>query len=400
MRVLILNAYSAGNRGDRLIVDSMTDLFAARGCEVRISSDDPSDCGYYEAPVVPSPIPIGLESARSSWRETGEGVLRSTLTPKQRALLSWADICVSAGGGYLYDDGGRHSRINLVRRLAILAAARRAGRPVVLFSQSVGPFAGRTWRAMTAAELRKVDLVIARELQSYHLCLQMGLRRVELCDDAAFAVARLGRKASDQARRGLAVTVMETLPRTVRRAVHMYRTAVVDGIAQAVKARGDMPVTVVSQVDVHSADSDLSTAASVADDLRRKAVDAHFADLRQMSDNELAGFYGGFQVVLATRLHSAIAALCARTPAVAIAYLPKTTDVYSRVGLPQLVIEPRELNSTVVSQRLIEAIDALPRLVRTLEIRLPQLQRSAGRAADLTLSVPGTRQGSAQPRYG
>ena len=137
-----MNAYSARNRGDGMIVSQMVRLFRPQGCEVRLIRMTRDD-GRYGIPRVPPLTPGGrTQTAPVSAAGRGLSALRAWLVGRDPSgSLDWCDVCVSAGGGYLYDDGGNASPLNLVRRLAILRAARRSDTPVVLFSQSIGPFA-------------------------------------------------------------------------------------------------------------------------------------------------------------------------------------------------------------------------------------------------------------------
>lgn len=384
MRVLVLNAYSAGNRGDRMIVDSMIQLFRARDCTVRVSSDDPRDASRYDAPVELSPIPVWPEDGSTPRARMLLGATRTVFRPTSLESLRWADVCVSAGGGYLYDDGSRSARVNLLRRLAILRAARHMG-PVVLFSQSIGPFESGSLERLAAAELRQADLVIARERLSLEACRGMGVTHVELHDDAAFALAR-DPAALPAHRDGVAVTVMADLPGRPPHAVAQYRGALRDGLTTALTGSGKR-VVVASQVDAHQGDSDIDAGRSLVRDLERLGLDASFVDLTDLPDDELVDFYGRFECVVASRLHSAILALCAGTPALALAYLPKTTGVYDRIGLPGLVLALDDLDSGSLARAVTATLGSLSDHRTTLERMLPQLRASAERAADRAVAV-------------
>jgi colanic acid/amylovoran biosynthesis protein len=389
-RVLIVNGYSARNRGDGMIINQMIRLFQERGCSVRLMSDDPADAREgipWTAPLVHIwPTDPDRPSRPRMLAQTFRHWLRP---PAVHPAFAWAELCVAAGGGYLYDDGSLASRLNIVLRLLPLRAARRADVPVVLFSQSVGPFASPRWAGLAARELRQAELVIVREELSLGVCRALGIERLELCDDVAFAL-RPSDAAVDERPKGaageLGVTVMNALPGVDENGYRAYRDALRDGLVAGLRGRPER-VVVVSQVAAHEGDSDIPAARALAADLAAAGVPARFVDLGDRADAELSAFYGRLDLVLASRLHSGILALCAATPIIALSYLPKTDGVLARVGMPEMVQPAHGLQAGTLATALREALDGRASLQERLRERLPALRHSAERAADLALAA-------------
>jgi colanic acid/amylovoran biosynthesis protein len=391
VNVLIVNGYSARNRGDGMIVNQMIRLFEERGAAVRLMSDDPDDDFRDTVRWVPPLVHTwpGDPSRPSRARMLGQIARRWLWPAAGHESFRWADLCVSAGGGYLYDDGTSASRLNLVLRLLPLRAARRAGLGTVLFSQSIGPFASPRWRRLVGRELRRATLVIARERLSFGVCRELGVERLELCDDVAFVLrpsAQPAAGAASEAPASVGVTVMNSLPGVDEAGYRSYRQALRDGVVEALRGREER-VVVVSQVAVHGKDSDIEAATELAEELRAAGVEASFADLGEHSDPALSAFYGQFELVIASRLHSGILALCSGTPIVALSYLPKTDGVLERLGMSSLVhpaagLEPHALAATV--RDALEHRDELRALVAE---RLVEARQSAERAADLSLAA-------------
>jgi colanic acid/amylovoran biosynthesis protein len=392
VNVLIVNGYSARNRGDGMIVNQMIRLFRERGCAVRLMSDDPDDRlredVAWEKPLADIwPHPGVRRSKLALARDMARCWVRP---PADRAAFRWADVCVSAGGGYLYDDGGGGSRLNLVRRLLPLRAARRAGVPVVLFSQSIGPFASPLFARLAAAELRRAALVIVREELSLDVCRDLGVERLAVCDDAAFALRpgepHAGTSPPEADRAAIGVTVMSALPGVGPDGHDRYRRALLDGLVLGLEGREE-DVLVVSQVAAHPTDDDRVAAAELADALDRRGRRARFVDLGHASDAELSSFYGALELVVASRLHSGILALCAGTPILALSYLPKTDGVLARLGWGDLVLPARGLEADALARALADALARKDDLRRELADRLPAIRRSAEDAADLTVAA-------------
>ncbi len=384
--MLIVNAYSARNRGDGMIVSQMVRLFRERGCAVKVMSDDPRDGDRYSVERLEPLAPI--------WPEVGGGpsklaivarMGRDLLRPGHAEAFGWADVCVSAGGGYLYDDGSRTARLNTVRRLLPLRASRRVGVPVVLFSQSIGPFRSRLCRAIVARELRHSRRVIVREELSLGVARAMGLTP-ELCDDVAFSLepGQPPPGAPDVPRGTIGVTAMSSLPGVDGGGHRRYLDELGTGLIEAAAGR---PVAVISQVSAHAGDDDVAIGRELCGRLTQAGVNARFVDLGDAGDEEVSAFYGRLELVVASRLHSGILALCAGTPIVALSYLPKTDGVLARLGMDRWVLPAAGLRADRLASMLFEALAESGALRDEIQARLPSLRGSAVRAVDLTLEV-------------
>ncbi len=387
MNVLIVNAYSAGNRGDGMIVSQMVRLFAERGCAIRVMSDDPADGERYGVERITPLAPVWPDERGGPSKPA---ILRRALgdlvRPRGGRHFGWADVCVSAGGGYLYDDGSRTARLNLFRRLLPLRAARRAGVPVVLFSQSIGPFRSRLWRLLVARELRSSRLVIVREDFSLDVCRRMGVE-AELCDDVAFALEPAtppdGPSTSPEA---VGVTVMNGLPGVDLAGHERYLSSLSRGLELALEGSGRR-VVVISQVSAHRNDDDTPVGRALAARLGAAGLDAAFMDLGESPDEELSAFYGGLALVVASRLHSGILALCAGTPIVGLAYLPKTRGVLRRLELDEWVLPARDLDARALGTMISAALEGNAGLREHVRRRLSPARAGARRAVELTLAA-------------
>jgi colanic acid/amylovoran biosynthesis protein len=388
MNVLIVNGYSGRNRGDQLILNSMIRLFQARGCAVRLIVDDPRDTNRYPVPTS-GPLVATWPRAHGSRLALVARILRTLVWPPVAdERFAWADVCVSAGGGYLYDDGTRASRLNLVLRLLTIRAAEAAGLPVVLFSQSIGPFTSRLWARLTARTIERAKLVLVREELSFERCTQLGVPDAVLCDDCAF-VGPPGENGVDERARGrIGVTVLDRLsgPDPSARRYERYFTALADGLAAAVDNR-NVEVLVISQVDVHARDSDHAAGPQLVAALRARGVVTRFIDLGDCDELELSAYYAGLRLLVASRLHSAILAMRRGTPAVGIGYLTKFEGVFDRLGMRDLVLHSESLDSGTLEQTVSRALNRHEALRLQLRDRLSELRANAERAVDLTLDA-------------
>jgi colanic acid/amylovoran biosynthesis protein len=387
VNVLIVNAYSARNRGDGMIVSQMVRLFRDRGCAVKVMSDDPGDTRRYGVERLEPLAPIWPSAAGPSKATIAFRVARDYVRPAAVEPFRWADVCVSAGGGYLYDDGSRTSRLNVVRRLLPLKAARRADLPVVLFSQSIGPFKSRFWRSIVARELRRCRLVIVREELSEQVCREMGVA-AQLCDDVAFALepSEPPATAPEVSGRTVGVTVLNALPGVDGAGHGRYVDGLASGLTLALRGRPES-VAVISQVSAHAGDDDVAVGRQLAQRLEESGIATEFVDLGEVSDEELSAFYGQLALVVASRLHSGILALCAGTPIIGLSYLPKTDGILARLGLERWVLPAADLDAGALAQTVCAALAREKELRRHVGARLPETRAGARRAIDLTLGV-------------
>ena len=275
-------------------------------------------------------------AARRLAGEAGYGVL---------ADLAGADLVVSTGGTYLVEHywlGPRLLELDLVRRLR---------RPLVLFTQSLGPFRKRGVRRALRRLLPYARLVLVRDERSArHVRDVAPEARVAVAADAAFALADPGVLAEARARvlpegRPLRVGVsVRDWPHfqttTAEEGMRRYRASVAALVTHLVRARGAEVrfFSTCQGLPAYRFD-DARVAAAIAgempDDVRRRVevVTAYLRPERTMAEAARC------DLVVATRMHAAILALCAGTPVLPIAYEFKTREVFGRLGVEAWVQE-------------------------------------------------------------
>jgi polysaccharide pyruvyl transferase WcaK-like protein len=99
--------------------------------------------------------------------------------PPLAALLQ-SDAVVIAGGGNLSKQWPEH----VYERAAVVRAAKRAGRPVAITGQTIGPAFDQRTRDLTAELLTGCVFVGVREEHSYRLALELGAGPTLQFDDA------------------------------------------------------------------------------------------------------------------------------------------------------------------------------------------------------------------------
>lgn len=385
--VLLVNAWHDDNRGDSAITVATLALVRRRwpGCRLRVVSlvggDDPAflsaarhiRAAAPEVEVLGSMAPAlpvaGGTPAKRSVLRWAAALLVATLRvlagrpPRAAArALEGVDVVVAIGGSNLFASGRPAGVVRLLQALYPLVAACRMGLPTVALGHTLGPFQGRAARWLAGRVLRSTSQVVVRDEESARLAIELGVarRRLAQAPDVAFAVApeRTPRVSRLLQRHELIEGSFVAL--VVRQ--HPYLGAgaadrLVDEMARLaaalVGARQAARVAVVAHTrGPTSVEDDRPLAAQLH---RRIATSSCLVD-DDLGPAELAALYGAARLVVSVRLHGAILALAAGTPAVAVDYFTtKAAGAMSPFGTVHL-LQPYERFS---ADRLVEHLPEL-----------------------------------------
>jgi colanic acid/amylovoran biosynthesis protein len=306
---------------------------------------------------------------------------------RRLSLFEQADLVVATGGTYLVE------HYHLLPKLIDVFLANALGRPVVFFTQSLGPFKRRHSRALVRAALAPARLVLLRDHRSLEHLKEAGLdtRNCAVRPDAVFATAdaervraSIGKHLPQTGRRvAISVRAWKKFSRETPEAGMRRYTGAVAALCRHLVDREGATITFLStcqgipeyeQKDDRVAES---IVASLPPEYRRHiSVDAAFHDPR-----DLVHLLGGFDVVVSTRMHLGILALVAGKPVLPIAYEWKTQELFARLGFARWVTDI----DTVDSATLCETYD---RLCSEVDGERPELARAVLSCIDDARSVP------------
>jgi colanic acid/amylovoran biosynthesis protein len=305
--------------------------------------------------------------AAACWRTPLRPMMERRLPDRLRLALSDyadADAVVSSGGTYLVP------HYNIMSKLYDFAVALLLGRPLVLFTQSLGPFPSNKRRFLTRFILRRARLILVRDQKSLASLLELGVsrNRIHLCADSAFALAPqcMTPRALPTRRPWRVAISVRDWPHFKTRSATAGMTEYLDsiaGLSHYLLETGQAEVTFLStcQGTPEYWTDDSRTAEMIVARLPPPmragvTIDRNFHTPAQLMDE-----FSRFDLVIATRLHGAILALCAGTPVIPIAYEFKTTELFMRLGLGEAVLDVE----SITPQRLIEAVKLGSRIWRT-----------------------------------
>jgi colanic acid/amylovoran biosynthesis protein len=309
---------------------------------------------------------------------------RMFLTGAERsALVTYleADVVVSTGGTYLVE------RYPLADRVLEFDVALAMGKPLILFTQSLGPFAQpRNRRAMRRVG-RRARLILLRDEQSRAHLADVGVTgdHVHVVGDAAFGLEAPRRRVSNGRLRVIVSVRDWPYAAGDSDAINdAYRDALASLVERLVTSRA-AEVTFMSTcqgVPEYWTD-DSAVAVDIARRLPPHVGRSVHVDRTFHTPSDLLERLVEYDLVVATRMHMAILALVAGVPVFALAYEFKTRELCDRVGLGAWV---RDLEN-VDRHQLPDAVDgflaALPGIEGTVRSNVEAERRSAHGTSDL-----------------
>jgi colanic acid/amylovoran biosynthesis protein len=295
-----------------------------------------------------------------------------------------ADLVVSTGGTYLVEN------YDLTPRLFDYELTVSLKRPLVFFTQSLGPFT----RPATRRALRRIfthaSAILVRDEDSRgHLkALGVDAGRVHVSADAVFALPRNGYRPARPASHGPRIAI------SVRQWDHFNRQRNFEGMTRFVFA---LQMLTQHLVDAGADVTFLSTCQGIPeyrlDDSRvAEEIVAGLPETVRTKVRidrafhhplELVAQFGGYDAVIATRMHAGILALSAGVPVLPISYEFKTRALFARLGLDEWVQDIEQLDGVSLIQTADRFLRSLPQLRAKLRQAVELEQHVAEQSAEL-----------------
>lgn len=251
-----------------------------------------------------------------------------------RGLYRDADAVLSAPGGFFHD----HYAIE--PRLRGLEVALAFGKPVFLCGQSIGPF----WKPESLARIRdvfnRVTQIFVRDRLSEKYLLDTGVspERITVVTDLAFLWRGLApecfraREARPCANIGVcirpwplkdAASVEATIEKAVALVSHLLSTA------------GNRVTFISTCQGVPGYWDDSALALEVLSRVAPSEAARCIVDRQRRGPRELIGALGALDAFIGMRLHGCLLAMLGGTPALGLAYEPKTPEIFGQLGLEE-----------------------------------------------------------------
>ncbi|QAY67207.1 polysaccharide pyruvyl transferase family protein [Paenibacillus protaetiae] len=356
MNILIINVHSARNKGDAGIVLSMIDSMREQvpGCRIRIKSRFPHvDQPAYDVPVNETVQNILVSEGTTKPQKIGYllRLMKSYAFKIKDPDYEWADVVVSCGGGFLLAHG---LSLMTLQHFIQIKAAYDYKKPVVIYSQSIGPLVGGFNRKLAAKLLNKTSNIFVRETISEKLLQTIGVTApTEVVPDSAFCmemapsgeidelVGKIRAEIGDRPLIGLTARdwVFPGLSGPQER-----RTRYIQSLARAIEyleRTYRAKVLLMPQVlgpNPFNDDRIISREVLKAGAIKEaELLDYDFAP------RHLKYLYSKMDMFVGTRMHSNIFALANHVPTVAINYEHKTRGIMEMLKLNDYVLEINDI---------------------------------------------------------
>lgn len=382
MRILIANVYSYKNKGDAAIVIALLRevhrVFPSADVIVQ-TADALHDEGKYGAPITHSllwtllsrvrthPMPLRLwtlvRGLAGLYAYTGLhrlfGRAPRFIVPKNlHAFLQeneQADLVIACGGGYLRTQSSSLEDWLLLKVTCLnFLAAKYLGKPVFLYSQSIGPVHGARQLHMLRNALNKVDVVEPREDVSVKFLKSLSLTTpIVPTADPALLLGGTGKFPEGVAelrpgRLHVGLTVRKWFK--TEHELQSYIEAVAQTLDYVIEQYNAEIFYIPQVIAENFGDDDRLIARRVWQQVRNQdRFTVIEADLHPF---EMIGFCSRLDMFIGTRMHSNIFALINHVPVVAIEYEHKTRGIMRGLGLEPLTIDIRDVTFASLRQRV------------------------------------------------
>jgi colanic acid/amylovoran biosynthesis protein WcaK/AmsJ len=280
-----------------------------------------------------------------------------------------ADLIVSSGGTYLVEN------YSLAARIFDYQISLYLDKPLVFFTQSLGPFTDPSNRKPLVPIFSKAIAILVRDKRSRENLEALGINghKIHLAADAAFALSdvealKSAKLAGERSRQKLRVAI------SVRAWRHFKAVEPAQGMKQYMDA---LRVLSNHLVETHNAEitylstcqgmpeywtDDSKLARSIVDGLSETTRRAVSVNSTFHHPSDLAHILKEYDLVIATRMHMAIIALGVGIPVVPIAYEFKMHELFGRLGQARWVHDIETISADALSESVDKFLQELPRI--------------------------------------
>lgn len=314
------------------------------------------------------------------------------------ATLERSDLLIDMGGISFSDSRG----IVLAYNVACILPALLLGKPVMKYSQALGPFRTLLNLWLARALLPRLAVIAARgEITLGHL-QKLGLTNVALCADAAFALDDTSDTSIAEASRAI-----EALDRFQgKNLVGIAASSVVRGycrrqgidycqiladFADQITASGDYGVWLIAHAVRRSKKggrtSDVATCQTIYDRLKSKQHCQLV--IQDHSPTTLRAIIGTCDYFIASRFHAMVSALARGVPTLVTAWSHKYREVLTMFDLEAWAIDFQTLTTTSLLERFKAMVGSEGEIRTKIAQHLPDVTRSSHQNARLAASLLG-----------
>lgn len=369
------------------------------------------------APESPRVELCGMSNTRRLHRREAMATMRASVRlgvpglTQARWIRDASGVLDISGGDSFTDLYGPH-RFQTVAMPKLIAL--ELGRPLILLPQTYGPFQDAACRARASAIVRRAAMAWARDARSFEALKDLlgdafdparhrlgvdvafGMAPVAAGDDALGALPFERARASGRGVVGFNVSgLIWNDPENARTRYGFradYRKLVVEFLTRLLE-RERVEALLVPHVLVPSGhyESDADACAAAREALP-EALRARVHVLRGVGTApQVKWVIARCDWFCGTRMHATIAGLSSGVPTAAVAYSVKTAGVFETCSVGDAVVDPRELDTAGVVERLWAVWEARARHRETLGRERAGMERRTAEQMDRIVEACGVR---------
>jgi len=276
-----------------------------------------------------------------------------------------ADIIISTGGTYLVENYSLNARIYDYEFTLALK------KPLVFFTQSLGPFTRPGNKKIMKKIFDRSNLTLLRDTASYNNLkdIDVNVSKARVCADVVFSDASISvleqakyRTLNSPLKVGISVRSWKFFEGRSRETgtEKYYRSvaAICEHITRGLNGEIVFISTCQGINEYHTDDSRTATEiySLLSDDAKQKvSVNTDFH-----SPAELKDIIENFDIVISTRMHGAIQALNVGVPVLPIAYEFKTTELFSKLIDRDLILDINTMEEDQSVKIFDQFVNSLP----------------------------------------
>jgi len=342
---------------------------------------------------------LGHDSFSRSWQYRLIGKLGiSKSTKSSMEAFQWADAVLSTGG-----DVFSSTYPGFFIRLASIEVAASFKKPAILVGHSIGPFEKeREYKAFTKA-MRHVQLITARESLSLKYLERMKLKntKIELTAEPAFClepdtenIEKIWRIYDIPAEKTLVGVAPSQAIAHYSKIPYDNHFKALQKLIQFLTKKLDCHVILISHVHEKSIKYDDRVMCEL---LYRKLGFPENVTVLSLthSAEEIRGIVGRLDLMIAERMHAAIASLSQNVPTFVIGYSVKVEgilgDIFGFGLLEDYMISVKKIGEERLKEHVENLLDRRSEVAKYLLEVMPRIKKNARRNFTSIMEALGTK---------
>lgn len=335
MNILLINGYSTKNRGDFGIVlttiNRLKTKYPKSNISIELNYNDMIEYKLYDVNCVKTLVPNNYKKfILIKYFLLGLSLFNKA--PKY-------DLVISVGGGYLYSS--RHGPLGygLLRVLINIFLHSKASKTVI-YPQTVGPIR-KLDSNVIAFFISKIYCLYSRDVATHNWATKKGINSV-LTNDTVFLNASNSQMICKSNLSSIGVTVVDHGFTSNDPNLNSERNNYLESIANFINLNFTI-CNIYVQVDYSSYNSDSAISQNLKELIK---CECNISNVSNLSMQEIINLYSQNDMFLASRMHSAIYALCSGVETIGIGYQPKTLGMFELLGIPMYSTMVADVNTT------------------------------------------------------